>query len=554
MAPLLVVISSRIHQGRSPVVLVLIATATLQTGCAVPTTQVGQISRSALVAEQATQQQYVLETRMRQQARLQAVAYPLLESALPMCGDDVARRVGMTFTNVSAFAKDLRDAARAVGYTDTVTVTQVLPGSGAEKAGLQRGDRLLAMDGTSVPVGATAVKDLSTWLARREKASPADVNVTYRRDTTTRTVPVPTEAACDYNVVAVTMDDLNAFSDGRNVYVTTAMLRFAADDGELATVVGHEIGHNAMHHMDARKRNVALGTLFGAIVDVAAAANGVNTHGDFTSQFGQLGAMVFSQDFEREADYVGLYIVARSGRPVHDAADLWRHMAAENPGAIKFASSHPTTAERFLRLKQFAAEIETKQSSGLALVPEMRKHTPPNGNPEGRVLVASGERRTSCGMAVCTTAIAAAREKEQAPAQRATVSALTTAVPSHAAASAPVTKSPAETLPGSTPATGNGAIPVHVVVRVPDWIVGNFLNVRDYPVLVIGPVRDTTVARTDETGTATFALKPGHYRIVPSRSDRVAARQRYEWDVEFDVTSGMPSVELTEANGKRRGR
>jgi predicted Zn-dependent protease len=82
--------------------------------------------------------------------------------------------------------------------------------------------------------------------------------------------------------------------------------------------------------------------------------------------------MVFSQDFEREADYVGLYILTLGGRPIDQAANVWRLMGASNPGEIKFASSHPTTAERFVRLDTWRSEIGNKVAMGRPLQPEMK--------------------------------------------------------------------------------------------------------------------------------------------------------------------------------------
>jgi predicted Zn-dependent protease len=128
-----------------------------------------------------------------------------------------------------------------------------------------------------------------------------------------------------------------------------------------------------MHHMDAKKRNAGIGAVFGAIIDIAAATQGVNTGGGYTNQMAQLGAMTFSQDFEREADYVGLYILARSGHSIRNAPNLWRRMATESPGSIKFASGHPTTAERYVRLETYITEIERKQASGAPLLPELKK-------------------------------------------------------------------------------------------------------------------------------------------------------------------------------------
>jgi len=124
--------------------------------------------------------------------------------------------------------------------------------------------------------------------------------------------------------------------------------------------------------MEAKAKNSMVGAIFGAVLDVAAATQGVYT-GGFTSDGAKIGAMRFSQSFEREADYVGMYILARAGRPIASAPTFWRRMAQESPKRIKFASSHPTTAERFVRLEQTVAEIEQKRSAGVELMPELKK-------------------------------------------------------------------------------------------------------------------------------------------------------------------------------------
>ena len=80
-----------------------------------------------------------------------------------------------------------------------------------------------------------------------------------------------------------------------------------------------------------------------------------------------MGAIAFSQDFEREADYVGLNILAASGRPTSAAPGFWRRMAQENPGSITFATSHPTTAERYVRLDQWGREIDKQLTAGQPL-------------------------------------------------------------------------------------------------------------------------------------------------------------------------------------------
>lgn len=41
-------------------------------------------------------------------------------------------------------------------------------------------------------------------------------------------------------------------------------------------------------------------------------------------------------------------------------------------GSIKFASSHPTTAERIVRPKQTVQEIDSKKAACVPLTPEMK--------------------------------------------------------------------------------------------------------------------------------------------------------------------------------------
>lgn len=208
----------------------------------------------------------------------------------------------------------------------------------------------------------------------------------------------PSEGVCPFQVRVPHADELNAAADGSKIYVATAMLRFASDD-ELSVVLAHEIAHNAMRHRDAQMKNVLGGALLGAVADIAMAAGGHNTGGQYTQMGADAGAKAFSQDFEREADYVGLYILAWAGLPVDKASGFWRRMAVEHPTGIVFASTHPTTAERFVRLEQWAREVKTKLASGEAFGPEMK-------DPRLRVAsrASAAPRRTVSGGDVALTA------------------------------------------------------------------------------------------------------------------------------------------------------
>lgn len=172
--------------------------------------------------------------------------------------------------------------------------------------------------------------------------------------------------ACSYTVSILEKDDVNAFADGQRIGINLGMLRFIESDDELAVVIGHEVAHNMLSHSQKKMG----GALLGALLDAAIASQGVNTGGAFQ----QAGAMAYSKEYEAEADYLGLYLAARAGFDATVAPLFWRRMAIEHPGSIasRFNSTHPSTAERSVALRNTLAEIEQKSADKVALLPERR--------------------------------------------------------------------------------------------------------------------------------------------------------------------------------------
>jgi predicted Zn-dependent protease len=182
------------------------------------------------------------------------------------------------------------------------------------------------------------------------------------------TLLVTGQPECDFPVTLNNSDALNAYADGHKVVITRGMLRFAKNDDELALVISHEIAHDAMGHIQKKEGNRLIGTFVDVLI---AAVAHVNTQG----AFGRAGSQAFSQEFESEADYVGLYIMARAGMPIDDAPNFWRRMAAAHPGSIRdsFSSTHPSSPERMLALEKTVQEIHNKEEAGSPLLPDMKK-------------------------------------------------------------------------------------------------------------------------------------------------------------------------------------
>jgi len=176
---------------------------------------------------------------------------------------------------------------------------------------------------------------------------------------------------CSYNFKVEADKTINAYADGKNVVVTTGM-DFANKDDELALVLSHEVAHNIMGHIQKSKKNSVLGGATGLLLDVLAASQGIDTGAEFTKKGMQVGALRFSSEFEKEADYVGLYITAIAKYPIDNAPSFWRKMSVNSPNAIYISTSHPTNPERYLLLEKTVAEIKQKQKNGVVLQPQIQ--------------------------------------------------------------------------------------------------------------------------------------------------------------------------------------
>ena len=187
------------------------------------------------------------------------------------------------------------------------------------------------------------------------------------------TIDITPVAGCASTVLFVDEPDINATADGDTVRVTRGMMEFVESDDEIAFVVGHELAHNHMDHIGAKRTNSIAGGIGGLAIDVLFAAAGVNTNGAFMRSGMNAGAASYSVDFEKEADYVGLYYAERAGFDTSQVGDFWRRLAINDPKRTTHRNSHPTTPERFLAIDETRKEISAKLETGTALLPNMKK-------------------------------------------------------------------------------------------------------------------------------------------------------------------------------------
>jgi len=343
------------------------------TGCATPQSRTPTVDNANTLNEAQIQREMVVEDFVSSNRRLQSVASKVIISGAGLCGEKVKPYFGFSAWNNENFKDDWKRAAESkYNLTGQIHVSHVGHGSQAELAGLKEGDVIQSVNNTLTPYGKDATNKFTENLKDLGKTGQP-IEFTIRRGVDEKKISIKPSQACDFNVMLSPNDVKNAYADGKNIVFFKGMVDFFKTDEEMALVFSHELAHNSMKHIDAKKKNAVLGGILGFVLDIAAAAGGVNTNGEFTKMTSNIGGGIYSVEFEQEADYVGLYFMALAGYKIDDAPNFWRRMATSNSSAISIKSSHPTHPERFLALEATVKEIKDKIASNQPLKPEMKK-------------------------------------------------------------------------------------------------------------------------------------------------------------------------------------
>jgi predicted Zn-dependent protease len=138
--------------------------------------------------------------------------------------------------------------------------------------------------------------------------------------------------------------------------VWSGLLVRMQNEAQLAAVLGHEIGHYLQRHSVERLRDAKSRSSFGLIVGMALGVAGGGSLGSLAQMGILAGGLAYGRDQEREADRIGIALMARDGYAPAEAGRVWGQLLEEVEGAkaagedvassnILFAS-HPPAEER----------------------------------------------------------------------------------------------------------------------------------------------------------------------------------------------------------------
>jgi predicted Zn-dependent protease len=161
----------------------------------------------------------------------------------------------------------------------------------------------------------------------------------------------------EWEVVVFDDPQVNAFAlPGGKIGVYTGLLTVAENQHQIASVIGHEVGHVIAQHGNERLSNTAFAGITQQVAGQVLAANEVAQTPTIMRALGvglQLGTLKYSRDHESEADVIGLDLMAKAGFKPQGAVELWKNMASQaGQRPPEFLSTHPAESTRIDNLNR----------------------------------------------------------------------------------------------------------------------------------------------------------------------------------------------------------
>ncbi len=304
--------------------------------------------------------------------RLHRMAGRVLRAGAALCEEGGRASAGLAFATVHDFPRAWQKVARAAaGLGDRPRLLFVVPGSPADRAGLAAGDEIHAIEGRRVPSGPGATRATARLLQTRLlKAVANDPFTVTVHGSAMRTVSIRPDRVCDDRIVLGEEEEADATGDGERIVLSRGMMRLAASDYELAWIVAHQLAHNVLHRLPRRRAPAPADGLVGVMEGAFAAAQGTGAGSADGAPAGRLVQTAYSREFEEEADYAALYILARADLLHRATPELAWRLASALPRSAELFRDHPVWPERFAAMRETIAEIEARITAGLALEPD----------------------------------------------------------------------------------------------------------------------------------------------------------------------------------------
>ena len=176
----------------------------------------------------------------------------------------------------------------------------------------------------------------------------------------------------DWELVVFDGNEANAFAlPGGKIGVYKGLLNVAQTPGQLAAVLGHEVGHVLAHHGNERvSQQFAMSQAMGLLEAWVMQGDAKNKElaMSLLGIGGQLGVILpFSRLHESEADEIGQELMAYAGFDPAESVALWQNMAKNGQANVpEFLSTHPSHGTRIDKLRKGAKQHQSIYQQAIA--------------------------------------------------------------------------------------------------------------------------------------------------------------------------------------------
>ncbi|HSD39306.1 MAG TPA: hypothetical protein VLC92_17490 [Rhodocyclaceae bacterium] len=298
-----------------------------------------------LAGEARAQQQFATDAYLADLQRAERVTYAVIKAGAPYCVQQRKFSLGIPPFAMEALPQDLRE-----GFADQPpSPTSKLPrflnialDSPAAKAGIQPGDVLLQMTdratGKRPSPGWTLNRPTSTFIlneAVEVEVQRGDLKVSLK------TLP---QLVCDVRLQFLRTSNLVAQVDSGVLHLSQGVLRFVANDDELAYLIANELIHDQLRFARASR----------------------SSHS--TSKTPER----FSSADEEAADYLGAYLLIAAHFDIMRARNVWRRIASipASHGKDSFSARHPLSPSRGVQIQVVSNDILRQAQAGERQIPD----------------------------------------------------------------------------------------------------------------------------------------------------------------------------------------
>lgn len=269
----------------------------------------------------------LLEAYRRMNDRLDRVSAPLRLANAELC-EKTFRDPGFRVQSLGDFPQELRSVAQSLMGVepDAIYVRSVRRGSPAEIADIRVGDRILRLNGQAVPGGPTMTRFYRAL--SRGAFGGLETTLTLRTpEGHDYKTSLRSETACDYQTRVFYSQDVNGHTDGREVYITSELMREVPDDVNLALIVAHEMAHAIAGHIEENP----------------------------------------TRELELDADRMALVLMDRAGYDIDAAIAYWAEAVHPHRTLQDKSDSHPNIDARYENFKKEQARLRALKRAGKPL-------------------------------------------------------------------------------------------------------------------------------------------------------------------------------------------